>query len=43
MPGENGLARRADQLAHGVQLYESILPSLKSWGEKLGVALPLAL
>lgn len=43
MPGENGLACHADQLAHGVQLYESILPTLKPWGEKLGVALPQAL
>jgi len=43
MPGENGLARRAGQLAHGVQLYESILPALKPWGERLGVTLPQAL
>ena len=40
LPGEGGLARRADQLAHGVDLYASILPSLQPWSEKLGVALP---
>ncbi len=40
LPGGGGLARRADQLAHGVDLYASILPSLQPWSEKLGVALP---
>jgi len=40
MPGESGLARRADQLANGVQLYESILPGLQAWSARLGVAIP---
>ncbi len=37
LPGERGLARRAEQLAHGVQLHPSILPALTPWAEKLGV------
>jgi LDH2 family malate/lactate/ureidoglycolate dehydrogenase len=40
LPGENGLRKRAEQLAHGVELYPSILPALAPWAEKLGVALP---
>lgn len=40
LPGENGLRRRAEQLARGVALYPSILPALAPWGEKFGVALP---
>jgi LDH2 family malate/lactate/ureidoglycolate dehydrogenase len=40
MPGATGLRRRAEQLASGVELYPSILPSLKPWAEKLGVPLP---
>ena len=43
LPGENGLRRRADQLAHGVELYPSILPTLAPWAEKLGVPLPAAM
>ena len=39
LPGESGLRRRADQLAHGVELHASILPSLVPWAEKLGVRL----
>jgi len=39
LPGENGLRRRAEQLAHGVELYPSILPALAPWAEKLGVTL----
>jgi LDH2 family malate/lactate/ureidoglycolate dehydrogenase len=37
LPGENGLRRRADQLAHGVELYPGILATLAPWSEKLGV------
>ena len=37
LPGERGLARRAEQLAHGVDLHASILPALAPWAEKLGV------
>jgi L-lactate dehydrogenase len=43
MPGERGLARYRDQLAHGVALYPSILPSLAAWAEKYGVSAPNAL
>lgn len=40
LPGEGGLARRAEQLANGVALYPSILPALQSWSDKLAVAMP---
>ncbi|HEY1110952.1 MAG TPA: hypothetical protein VGE76_20020, partial [Opitutaceae bacterium] len=40
LPGESGLRKRAEQLKHGVELYPSILPALKPWAEKLGVAVP---
>lgn len=37
LPGEAGLRRRAEQLAHGVELHPGILPALQPWQEKLGV------
>ena len=37
LPGENGLRRRADQLAQGVDLYPGILVALAPWAERLGV------
>jgi L-lactate dehydrogenase len=40
LPGENGLRRRTDQLAHGVALHAAILPALAPWAEKLGVPAP---
>ncbi len=40
LPGENGLARRREQLAHGVALHPSILPALAPWTVKLDVPLP---
>lgn len=40
LPGESGLRRREKQLKEGVELYPSILPSLQSWIEKLGVPAP---
>ncbi|MDP3068869.1 MAG: Ldh family oxidoreductase [Opitutaceae bacterium] len=40
LPGANGLRRRADQLAQGVELHPSILPALAPWTVKLGVPLP---
>lgn len=43
LPGERGLARRREQLAHGVALNAEILPALAPWAEKFGVALPAAL
>jgi L-lactate dehydrogenase len=39
LPGESGLRRRADQLAHGVALHAGILPALEPWSRKLGVHL----
>lgn len=40
LPGENGLRRRAGQLANGVELHPSIMPALSPWAEKFGVASP---
>jgi LDH2 family malate/lactate/ureidoglycolate dehydrogenase len=40
LPGESGLRRRAEQLANGVELYPTILPSLQPWARKLAVPLP---
>lgn len=40
LPGEAGLRRRADQLARGIELYPTILPSLAPWAEKLSVPMP---
>lgn len=42
LPGESGLRRRAEQLTSGVALYPAILPALKPWAEKLGMAVPAA-
>jgi L-lactate dehydrogenase len=39
LPGENALRRRAEQLAHGVELYPGILAALAPWAAKLGVSL----
>jgi LDH2 family malate/lactate/ureidoglycolate dehydrogenase len=39
-PGERGFHLAAEQSAHGVDLYPSIMPSLKPWADKLKVALP---
>ncbi len=39
LPGENGLRRRAEQLAHGVALHPSILPALEPWAKKFAVVL----
>ena len=43
LPGQSGLSRRERQLRDGVELEATILPALKPWAEKLGVALPAAL
>jgi LDH2 family malate/lactate/ureidoglycolate dehydrogenase len=38
LPGQGALGRRQQQLAGGVVLHASILPALRPWAEKLGVA-----
>jgi L-lactate dehydrogenase len=40
VPGSRALRLRAEQLEHGMMLYEGILPALQGWSEKLGVLLP---
>jgi LDH2 family malate/lactate/ureidoglycolate dehydrogenase len=40
LPGEAGLRRRGEQLAHGVELHPAILPALAPWADKLAVAPP---
>mgnify|MGYP001459654421 CR=1 FL=1 len=41
-PGEHGLKLAAQQRAHGVALYPTIMPALEAWAGKLGVAVPSA-
>lgn len=43
LPGERGLHRLREQLERGVALYPTILPALQPWGERLGVAVPIAI
>jgi LDH2 family malate/lactate/ureidoglycolate dehydrogenase len=43
LPGERGMQRYREQLANGVALYPSILPSLARWAERFGVTAPTAL
>ena len=43
LPGERGLKLRAEQLANGVALYPTVLPTLQSWAEKYGVPMPDAI
>jgi L-lactate dehydrogenase len=40
LPGQGALARRAAQLAKGVELYPTIMPALAPWAETLKVKLP---
>jgi L-lactate dehydrogenase len=40
MPGQAALERRARQIAHGVELYPTILDALAPWAQRLEVALP---
>jgi L-lactate dehydrogenase len=40
LPGDQSLALRQQQLAHGVKLYPTIRPSLEPWVVKLGVKFP---
>jgi LDH2 family malate/lactate/ureidoglycolate dehydrogenase len=41
LPGSRALNLRAQQLEHGVVLYEGIIPALKAWSDKFGVPLPV--
>ena len=43
LPGERGLALRAEQLARGVALHPSIPPLLAARGAKAGMAAPTPL
>jgi LDH2 family malate/lactate/ureidoglycolate dehydrogenase len=38
--GEGALARRRRQIREGIELHENILPALRPWAERFGVALP---
>ena len=40
LPGQGALARRSAQLANGVELYPTIMPTLTHWAETLKVKLP---
>lgn len=40
LPGEAALARRARQLADGVELHPGVLDALGPWSERLGVSFP---
>lgn len=40
LPGQAALARRRDQLAHGVTLRADVLPALRPWAERHGLSLP---
>jgi L-lactate dehydrogenase len=42
LPGERGLALAREQREQGVALHPSIMPALKPWAQKLGVAMPPA-
>jgi LDH2 family malate/lactate/ureidoglycolate dehydrogenase len=42
LPGQRATALRREQLAHGVQLHESILPGLEPFAQRFGVTLPAA-
>jgi LDH2 family malate/lactate/ureidoglycolate dehydrogenase len=43
MPGERGLVKRRDQLAHGVALHADILPALQEWSTRLSVPMPASI
>jgi len=40
LPGERGMQQYRDQQAHGVALFDGIMPSLLPWADKLGVTPP---
>jgi LDH2 family malate/lactate/ureidoglycolate dehydrogenase len=39
LPGESGIRLRREQLEQGVELHPVIMPALRPWSEKLGIAL----
>jgi len=43
LPGQAALARRAEQLAQGVELHSTVLPALIPWAEALKVKFPVSL
>jgi len=40
LPGQAALARRTDQLEHGLELHPTIMPKLMPWAKNLNVKLP---
>jgi L-lactate dehydrogenase len=43
IPGDGALARREEQMVHGVALHAGILPGLRPWAEKWDIVPPSAL
>lgn len=43
LPGERGLARKREALAHGLALYPTIMPALRPWAQKHGLEVPAPL
>jgi LDH2 family malate/lactate/ureidoglycolate dehydrogenase len=39
LPGENGLRKREQQLAAGIELFPGIMPAIRPWAEKYGIPL----
>jgi L-lactate dehydrogenase len=40
LPGQRALQLRREQLAGGVSLYPSIMPTIEPWAYKLGIPMP---
>ena len=40
LPGERALARHAQQLREGVEIFPTVFPALQPWADRLGVRLP---
>ena len=43
MPGDGGMARRAEQLANGIRLHPTIRPLLDACGQRYGIEFPRAI
>jgi LDH2 family malate/lactate/ureidoglycolate dehydrogenase len=43
VPGDRALAMKRDQMANGVVLHSSIVTSMQSWAQRLGVQMPEAI